>query len=303
VPTETAHSAEQFARANGIELCYDTFGDRKAAPLLLIMGLGAQMILWDDGFCAKLAERGFFVIRFDNRDIGKSSKITGEAPQLAKLLEKQLTGKPIEASYNLRDMAADAVGLLDALSIKRAHVVGASMGAAIVQELTIHFPDRLFSATCIMGTSGDPRLPPPTAEAIEVLMSPSPTEKEAFLDRFVWAWRVLRASAFPESEERERARGARIFERGLNPPGVARQLAAIFASGDRTSALPGVRVPMLVIHGTADPLVPVEGGRAIAAAVPGAKLVEIEGMGHAIPEAVWPQVIGAISNHAKQTGA
>jgi pimeloyl-ACP methyl ester carboxylesterase len=177
------------------------------------------------------------------------------------------------------------------------------MGAAIVQELTIHFPDRLFSATCIMGTSGDPRLPPPTAEAIEVLMSPSPTEKEAFLDRFVWAWRVLRASAFPESEERERARGARIFERGLNPPGVARQLAAIFASGDRTAALPGVRVPMLVIHGTADPLVPVEGGRAIAAAVPGAKLVEIEGMGHAIPEAVWPQVIGAISNHAKQTGA
>jgi pimeloyl-ACP methyl ester carboxylesterase len=149
-----------------------------------------------------------------------------------------------------------------------------------------------------MGTSGDPRLPPPTAEALEVLMSPSPTDKEAFLDRFVWAWRVLRASAFPESEARERARGARIFERGLNPPGVARQLAAIFASGDRTKALPNVRVPMLVIHGTADPLVPVEGGRAIAAGVPGAKLVEIEGMGHAIPEAVWPRVIGAISEHA-----
>jgi pimeloyl-ACP methyl ester carboxylesterase len=176
------------------------------------------------------------------------------------------------------------------------------MGAAIVQELAIHFPRRLLSATCIMGTSGDPRLPPPTAEAIEVLMSPSPMEREAFLDRFVWAWRVLRASAFPESEERERARGARIFERGLNPPGVARQLAAIFVSGDRTKALPGVRVPTLVIHGTADPLVPVEGGRAIAAGVPGAKLVEIEGMGHALPEAVWPRVVEEIAEHAKRAG-
>jgi pimeloyl-ACP methyl ester carboxylesterase len=295
---EVVHSSEQFAKANGLELCYDTFGDRHAPPLLLIMGLGAQMILWDDGFCAALADRGFFVIRFDNRDIGKSTRISGEAPPLPKLLEKALTGKPIEAPYTLRDMANDAVGLLDALGIKRAHVVGASMGAAITQELAIHFPNRLLTATCIMGSSGDPRLPPPTQEALEVLMSPSPTDKEAFLERFLWTWRVLRGSAFPETEERERARALRIFERGLNPPGVARQLAAIFASGDRTKALPGVRVPTLVIHGTADPLVPVEGGRAIAAGVPGSKLVEIEGMGHAIPQAVWPQVIGAIAEHA-----
>ena len=296
--SEVVHSPEQFAKANGLELCYDTFGDRHAPPLLLIMGLGAQMILWDDGFCEQLAERGFFVIRFDNRDIGKSTKINGAAPALPKLLEKALTGKPIEAPYTLHDMAADAVGLLDAIGIKRAHVVGASMGAAITQELAIHFPDRLLSATCIMGSSGDPRLPPPTQEAMEVLMSPSPTDKEAFLERFLWTWRVLRGSAFPETEERERARALRIFERGLNPPGVARQLAAIFASGDRTKALPGVRVPTLVIHGTADPLVPVEGGRAIAAGVPGSKLVEIEGMGHAIPQAVWPRVIGAIAEHA-----
>jgi len=298
-----AHSPEQFARANGIELCYDTFGDRNAPPLLLIMGLGAQMILWDDDFCAGLAQRGFFVIRFDNREIGRSAKMNGEAPQLQKLIENALTGKPIEAPYTLGDMAADAVGLLDTLGINRAHIVGASMGAAITQELAIRSPQRLLSATCIMGTSGDPRLPPPTQEAMEVLMSPSPSDKEAFLDRFLWTWRVLRGSAFPESEDRERARGARIFERGLNPPGVARQLAAIFASGDRTMALPNVRVPTLVIHGTADPLVPVEGGRAIAAGIPGAKLVEIEGMGHALPEAVWPRVIGAISDHAKRVGA
>jgi pimeloyl-ACP methyl ester carboxylesterase len=295
---QVAHSPEQFAKANGLELCYDTFGDRNARPLLLIMGLGAQMILWDDGFCAGLAERGFFVIRFDNRDIGKSSKIDGEAPALPKLLEKALTGKPIDAPYTLHDMAADAVGLLDSLGINRAHVVGASMGAAITQELAIHFPDRLLSATCIMGSSGDPRLPPPTQEALEVLMSPSPTDKEAFVERFLWTWRVLRGSAFPETEKRERVRALRIFERGLNPPGVARQLAAIFASGDRTKALPGVRVPTLVIHGTADPLVSVEGGRAVAAGVPGSKLVEIEGMGHAIPQAVWPRVIGAIAEHA-----
>ena len=197
-------------------------------------------------------------------------------------------------------MAADAAGLLDGLGIKRAHVVGASMGAAITQELAIHFPDRLLSATCIMGTSGDPRLPPPTQEAMEVLMSPSPVDKEAFLERFLWTWRVLRGSAFPETEERERQRAERIFARGLNPSGVARQLAAIFASGDRTKALPHVGVPTLVIHGTADPLVPVEGGRAIAAGIPGAKLLEIEGMGHALPEAVWPQVIGAIAEHAKR---
>jgi pimeloyl-ACP methyl ester carboxylesterase len=296
--SEVVHFPEQFAKANGLELCYDTFGDRHAPPLLLIMGLGAQMILWDDGFCEQLAERGFFVIRFDNRDIGKSTKINGAAPALPKLLENALTGKPIEAPYTLHDMAADAIGLLDAIGIKRAHMVGASMGAAITQELAIHFPDRLLSATCIMGSSGDPRLPPPTQEAMEVLMSPSPTDREAFLERFLWTWRVLRGSAFPETEERERARALRIFERGLNPPGVARQLAAIFASGDRTKALPGVRVPTLVIHGTADPLVPVEGGRAIAAGVPGSKLVEIEGMGHAIPQAVWPRVIGAIAEHA-----
>jgi pimeloyl-ACP methyl ester carboxylesterase len=298
LPKEIVHSSEQFAKANGIELCYDTFGDCNAPPLLLIMGLGAQMILWDDGFCEQLAERGFFVIRFDNRDIGKSTKINGAAPALPKLLENALTGKPIEAPYTLHDMAADAVGLLDAIGLKRAHVVGASMGAAITQELAIHFPNHLLTATCIMGSSGDPRLPPPTEEALEVLMSPSPTDKEAFLERFLWTWRVLRGSAFPETEERERARALRIFERGLNPPGVARQLAAIFASGDRTKALPGIRVPTLVIHGTADPLVPVEGGRAIAAGVPGSKLVEIEGMGHAIPQALWPRVIGAIAEHA-----
>ena len=299
MPNKISHSPEQFAKANGIKLCYDRFGDRNALPLLLIMGLGAQMILWDDGFCSALAERGFFVIRFDNRDIGKSTKINGAAPPLPKLLENALTGKPIEAPYSLRDMAADAIGLLDTLGVKRAHVVGASMGAAITQELAIHFPERLLSATCIMGSSGDPRLPPPTQEAMEVLMTASPTEKDAFLDRFLWTWRVLRGSAFPELEERERARALRIFERGLNPAGVARQLAAIFASGDRTKQLPDVRVPTLVIHGTADPLVPVEGGRAIAAGIPGAKLVEIQGMGHAIPEAVWPRVIGAISDHAK----
>jgi pimeloyl-ACP methyl ester carboxylesterase len=257
------------------------------------------MILWDDGFCTALAARGFYVIRFDNRDIGRSTKIAGEAPPLPKLLEQALTGKPIEAPYTLRDMAADAVGLMDALGISRAHVVGASMGAAITQELAINFADRLLTATCIMGTSGDPRLPPPTQEAMAVLMTPTPLDRDAYMERFLWTWRVLRGSAFPEDEARERARAERIFARGINPPGVARQLAAIFASGDRSAALPKVRVPMLVIHGTADPLVPVEGGRAIAAGVPGARLVEIEGMGHALPPAVWDEVVEEVEKRAR----
>jgi pimeloyl-ACP methyl ester carboxylesterase len=303
LPSEEQLTQEQFAQANGIELCYQTFGDKSAPPLLLIMGLGAQMLLWDEAFCATLAGRGFLVIRFDNRDIGRSTKIDGMAPTLPQLIEKQMLGKPIDAPYTLRDMATDAIGLMDALGIARVHVVGASMGAAIVQELAIHFPQRLLSATCIMGSSGDPRLPPPTPEAVEVLMRAPPKGFQDYVDGFISAWRVLRGPAFPETDERERARAVRLYERGLNPAGAARQLAAIFASGDRTKALANVRVPVLVIHGTADPLVPIAAGRAIAAAVPGSKMLEIQGMGHAIPEPAWGRVIDAISEHARGVAA
>ena len=286
--------------ANGIEICHDTFGDRTAPPLLLVMGLAAQMIAWDDTFCEQLAARGYFVIRFDNRDIGLSTKFPQHGtPDLMALLGQALMGKPVTASYTLRDMAADAVGLLDALGIQRAHVVGASMGGAIGQEMAIHFPDRLLTLTSIMSSTGDPSLPQATPEATAVLLSPPPKDRESYFEAYKRTWSVLRGPGFPLDEAKDLERAARAWERGLNPPGVARQLAAILASGNRTAALAAVRVPTLVIHGDADPLVRHEGGVATAKAIPGARLLTIRGMGHALPISMWPQLIDAIAAHAR----
>ena len=290
---------EEFAPANGQRLCYEVFGDAAATPLLLIMGLGAQMVLWDDEFCSSLAARGFRVVRFDNRDIGRSSS-AGEVVQvdLPALMMQAMQGKPIASPYKLADMAADAVGLLDYLGIRAAHVVGASMGGMIAQEMTMHSPERVLSLTSIMSTTGAPGLPGPTAEAAAVLMAPPPATRDAFIAAFGRSWTVLRAGRFPEDEAKDPVRAARIWDRGMNPAGAARQLLAIFASGDRTARLGAVRTPTLVIHGEADPLVPVAAGRATAAAVPGARLVVLPTMGHAIPMAIWPAVIGAIADHA-----
>jgi pimeloyl-ACP methyl ester carboxylesterase len=289
-----------LARANGIELCYDTFGDRDAAPLILIMGLAAQMIAWDEEFCAQLADRGFWVIRFDNRDIGLSTKLQQfPVPDLASLIKQQLLGEPVAAPYTLRDMAADTVGLMDALGIAAGHVVGASMGGAIAQEMAIHYPSRVRTLTSIMSSTGEPGLPPPTAEAMAILLAPMPTDRESYLVRYAQTWRVLRGLGFLLDEARDAERAGEIFERGLNPPGVARQLAAIVASGSRKDALRAVHVPALVIHGDVDPLVPVAGGIATANAIAGAKLVVMKGMGHALPISMWPQIIEAIVSHAK----
>ena len=287
------------AKANGIELCYDTFGDRQAPPLLLIMGLAAQMIAWDDEFCAELAARGYRVIRFDNRDIGLSTRLDAAGvPDLTAAFMALTQGKTIAAPYLLRDMADDAVGLMDALGIGAAHVVGASMGGAIGQTLAIHHPTRLLTLTSIMATSGAPGLPPPTPEALAVLFKPTPTDQAAYFESYVQSWNVLRAGHFPLDEARDLARAGQHFARGLNPAGVARQLLAIFASGSRKQALAAVKAPTLVIHGDADPLVPLACGVDVAASVPGAKLLVIEGMGHALPISMWPRIIGAIAAHA-----
>jgi pimeloyl-ACP methyl ester carboxylesterase len=294
------HSAPAIAKANGIELCYDTFGDRAAPPIVLIMGLAAQMIAWDEEFCGRLASRGYWVIRFDNRDIGLSTKFAQHgAPDLMAILGLLLQGKTVSAPYTLRDMAADTVGLMDALGIKSAHVVGASMGGAIAQEIAIRHPDRLRTLTSIMSSTGEPGLAQPTPEATQILMTPTPTDREAYLKRYLQTWAVLRGPGFPLDEARDAERGARIFERGLNPPGVARQLAAVMASGSRKEALAAVRTPALVIHGDADPLVRLDGGEATARAIPGAKLLVIKGMGHALPIPMWPQIIAAIEGHAR----
>lgn len=288
-----------MAQANGITLCHDSFGDPTAPPLLLIMGLGGQMIAWDDMFCTQLAGRGYRVIRFDNRDIGLSTHFADAGvPDVGAAFMASLMGKPVQAPYTLRDMADDAVGLLDALDIERAHVVGVSMGGAIGQTLAIHHAPRLRTLTSIMSTTGAPGLPGPTAQAAAMLLKPAPTDRAGYLASYSETWKVLRAGDFPQDEARDAARAEQAFDRGLNPAGTARQLVAIIASGSRKQALGAVRVPTLVIHGDADPLVPLGCGLDTAKSVPAAKLRVVEGMGHALPISMWPQVIDAIAAHA-----
>ncbi|MBR0775089.1 alpha/beta hydrolase [Bradyrhizobium diazoefficiens] len=294
----------QTIRANGIDICYEIFGDGNAEPLLLIMGLGAQMIHWDDAFCEQLAGRGFRVIRFDNRDIGKSSHLTGgKRLTPLELLKLRFFKIPVAAPYKLIDMARDTIGLMDGLGIKSAHLVGASMGGMIAQEATLSFPERVRSLTSIMSTTGNPRVPPPTRQASAMLMAPPPQTKEEFIVRFGETWNLLRVGSFPEEEALDPGRAERVFARGLNPAGVGRQLRAVLASGSRKERLQGVRTPTLVIHGTVDPLVRPEGGKDTAASIPGAKLLMIDGMGHALPMRFWPEIIGAIAEHAHGAAA
>ncbi|HEY69069.1 MAG TPA: alpha/beta fold hydrolase [Anaerolineae bacterium] len=294
-----AHSEPSTAKANGIEIVYDTFGEPIAPALLLIMGLGAQMVSWDEDFCRELAGRDYYVIRFDNRDVGLSTKFDEAGiPNTLALLQAQMQGEPVQAPYTLRDMADDAAGLLDALGIEAAHVVGASMGGMIAQAMAIHHPDRVRTLTSIMSSTGNPDLPPPTAEALEILLKPAPTDRDGYLESAVQSWQVLGGPGFPVDEDRIRTRAGRAFDRGLHPEGTARQMAAVLASGSRKEALRSVTVPTLVIHGDADPLVPVEGGIDTADAVPGAELLIVEGMGHDLPPALWPRMIDAIARHA-----
>ena len=288
-----------FVPANGIQLCYETFGDPANPPMVLIMGLATQMIVWDDEFCALLAARGFWVIRFDNRDIGMSTHFTkARTPRIAELMLAHVTRIKFRVPYTLRDMAADTVGLMDALGIRSAHVVGASMGGFIAQELAIRYPSRLRSMTSIMSSTGDPKLPGPTPRALAVLSKKVPLDREGYVREYVHTWSVLAGDHFPFNAERTARQGAASYDRGINPAGVARQMLAIIASGNRRKALRGINVPTLVIHGTADPLVPDDGGRDTALTIPGATLLLIEGMGHSFPREVWPRIIDAIAQHA-----
>jgi pimeloyl-ACP methyl ester carboxylesterase len=287
------------AHANRIEIEYESIGDPEDPPLLLVMGLGAQMILWPDEFCEALADRGHHVVRFDNRDAGLSTRLDPAGlPDVMGALGAVAQGRPVDAPYRLSDMAADAAGLLDALDLPSAHVVGASMGGMIAQTLAIEHPARVRTLTSIMSTTGDPSLPQAKPEAMAVLLTPPPTERAAAIEHGVHLWRTIGSPGFAFDEAEVRAMAARTFDRGPSPAGTARQLVAILASGSRRDALAAVRAPTLVIHGAADPLIPVEAGRATAAAVPGAELLEIEGMGHDLPRALWPTLVDAIAKHA-----
>ena len=288
------------ATANGIQLEYETFGDKSAQPLLLIMGLAAQMILWDDEFCDKLAAKGHYVIRFDNRDIGLSTKIDEAGmPDVITAMAASMQGETVEAAYSLDDMADDTAGLLDALNIDKAHICGASMGGMIAQTIAIRHPERVSSLVSIMSSTGAPDLPQAEPEVMAVLLTPPPPEREANIEHGISVWRTIGSPGFPFDEERVRGRMTRSYDRCFCPEGVARQLMAIIAHGDRTPGLKSVTAPTLVIHGKDDPLVPVECGKATAAAVPGADILIIDGMGHDLPVGAWPQIIDAITDHAK----
>ena len=289
------------AKVNNIEIEYDTFGDPSSKPLLLIMGLGAQMINWDEEFCKKLVERNFFVIRFDNRDIGLSTKFeeAGE-PDLMKLFMAAQKGEKIEASYTLEDMADDAVGLLDALNIDRAHICGASMGGMIAQVIAYRHRSRVLSLISIMSSTGNPDLPRPEPEAMQILIKPLPTGREAIIEDGVNRMRIVHGTGIPFDEGRARKLVTASYDRSNYRPGYARQMAAIMVAGNRKSALGSITVPTLVIHGGDDPLVPLEGGRDTAEAIPGAELLIIEGMGHSLPPEVWSQVIASITKNASK---
>lgn len=290
-------------KANGIQIEYETFGDRSSPALLLIAGNGAQMIVWDTEFCELLAKTGLFVIRFDNRDSGLSMKFDEAGiPDIMSAIQAAMTGKPVKAVYTLDDMADDCVGLLDALGIEKAHICGASMGGMIAQIIAYRHPEHVLTLTSIMSTTGNPGLPMGRMDAISALVAPAPEQLNAYVEHYVNVWRNIWSPGFPYEVERVRAFMEKSFARSYCPQGMARQNIAVIAGGDRRSSLSSIKVPTLVIHGADDPLIPVEGGRDTARVIPGAKLLIIKGMGHDMPKGVWAEILSAIAQHTRQAG-
>ena len=275
-----------------IEICYESFGPEDAPPLLLVMGLGAQMTLWSPGFISELLERGFRVIRFDNRDVGLSTKSDGDPPNVMEIYAQSIAGQPVDAPYTLSTMAADAIGLLDALDVPAAHVVGASMGGMIVQMMAIEHPDRVLSMTSIMSTTGAGDVGQPDPAAMTALLTPPPTDRAGAIEATVRTSQVIGGSLYDEDEARRRA--VESFDRCFHPAGSAFHIAAVAATGDRTERLRGLDVPTLVVHGRQDPLVTLSGGEATAAAVPGADLLVFGRMGHDLPPLYWSPMADAI---------
>jgi len=280
---------------HSVELAYDVLGEGQ--PLLLIMGIGAQRIFWDDEFCRMLAARGFQVIRFDHRDVGQSSKIDERAPSPPLLLWRRLLGRPIAAPYTLSDMAADAIGLLDHLKLSSAHVVGISMGGMIAQHLAIEHPERVRSLVSIASTPGSRRyLPEPSA--LRALFRRRPRTVEEAGEAIAYTFGIIGSSAWPSDPSRLRRLGEESFRRGSNPAGFFRHFAALLASGDRVARLAKVTAPALIIHGTLDPLIPFRAGRATARAIPGARFMPVAGMAHDLPQPLWPMFVEAIATNA-----
>ena len=284
------------AHGNGVELEYETVGDPAGRPLLLVQGLGAQLISVEDGLCQELASRGFLVIRYDNRDAGLSTWFDDARPvNLAAIWG----GDHSSLAYTLEDMADDAAAVLDAAGVPAAHVAGISLGGMIAQLLATRHPARVRSLASIMSTTGDRAVGRPTGEAASVLVSSMPGDRDGFIERTVAnAKAVGSGTAFPFDAEAVRQGAARSFDRAYHPKGTGRQFAAILAAGDRTAALGQVRVPTLVLHGEEDQVIGVSGGEATAGAIPGARLLRVPGLGHELPPGFWPTLADALVENA-----
>ena len=287
--------------ANGIQIEYDTFGDSSSPAILLIAGNGAQIYFWDAEFCELLVKKGLFVIRFDNRDAGLSTKFDEAGiPDFQATIKAAMAGRPVESAYSLDDMADDAACLLNALGIKKAHICGASMGGMIAQVIAYRHPKHVLSLTSIMSTTGNPDLPQGKPEALAAVLAPAPAKREEYVEHMMNVWRRIWSPGFPFEEARARTFIENSYDRSYYPQGAVRQNIAIIASGDRRSLLSSIKVPTLVIHGADDPLIPVEGGKDTAQVIPGARLFIINGMGHDMPKGVWVKIVTAISQHIMQ---
>jgi pimeloyl-ACP methyl ester carboxylesterase len=282
----------------GITLCYEPFGTPDDEPVLLIMGLGTQMVAWHEDFCRDLAARGYYVVRFDNRDIGRSTHVGGPAPTITQLLLRSKRA----ARYTLADMADDAAGLLRELGLSPAHVIGASMGGMIAQTLAARHPEQVRSLTSIMSNTGALTNGQPALRLYPFFLRRRPVGLDEYVAHFARLFAAIGSTGLPRDQEEIRALAGISYERDHDIAGPGRQLAAIIASGDRTRELRKVVAPTLVVHGTADPLVSPSGGRATARAIKGAKLMTIAGMGHDLPRAVWPRLIDAIVDNAARAG-
>ncbi len=278
------------------ELEYETFGDPSHPTFLLVNGLGSQLVASPVGFCELLAAEGYHVVRYDHRDVGLSTRSADPPPRLGAVRAALKRGEPPDVPYTLSDLASDAVGLLDHLGVDRAHVSGVSMGGMVVQHLAIEHPGRLISATSIMSTTGDRRVGNPTEAAWEALTSVPPSDRDGYVEHTVRTGAVFAGAHFDPDVARRRAEEA--YDRAYRPEAATYQLAAVWASGDRTERLHDVEVPMLVIHGRDDTLIDLDGGEATALAVPSARLMVLRGMGHDLPEPLWPRLVDALAHHA-----
>jgi pimeloyl-ACP methyl ester carboxylesterase len=287
--------SEQFCDVGrGITLCYETFGERSNPTALLVMGLGTQMVAWQEDFCQELAARGLYVVRYDNRDIGRSTHVSGRPPTTAQLLTRSRRA----ARYTLGDMADDAAGLLSELELAPAHVIGASMGGMIAQTLAARHPQAVRSLVSIMSNTGSRRSGQPSLRVYPIFLRHPPRGREAYVAHMERVFAAIGSPGLPRDAADMHAIATASYDRDHDPDGPGRQLAAIIASGNRTAELARIAAPTLVIHGTADPLISPSGGRATQRAIPGAELMMVEGMGHDLPRAAWPQLIDGIAGLA-----